>query len=162
MAAKINELAVLKFAQGYIEKRLKDTPVDVGNHNVGGLQLTMNFPELACVVKAEGTAGGGFDKENLSISMRAVLMYLLCNDWQKAIRDSLESTAAAKDLLPEEAKQALLVVQAELEEKAKAGDVKAIEKLRSATSATRNGDKEIEVKIKKIPKKKPKAVAKAE
>jgi hypothetical protein len=120
------EPIALHYLGGVIDKRLKDFEVPVGLHPLDRLHMTLIFPQGAAVERAVGNAGNGLEyytATSRGLSLACVLLLLHKSGilkktntdvWVQLIEESITLGGKAEDLIPEEALQALVLVQRKL------------------------------------------------
>lgn len=165
--------AAMNFGIGALEKALKKLtkelqqqspdaePIPPSTYDVGGVELTMRFPALATVSRAQGSdEKPGYTESPaapIQVSLCAVLRYLQrCRDeklplegnkaikvWEEVIREDLARLDEGYPVFPLEALTALSEVRAT----APAGASKW-----TKTPTKRTGDDEVDITIKRLPK----------
>ncbi len=160
MSKAIDKAAAAHYALGALDKFLKGLPVPVGHHDLCNIEMTLTFPNVAFVDRAEGTKGEGFNLAKpvivapLEFTFEAMKLYVerLSEVELKSpaknqkllaecLRDSLKGTKAE---FSADALKALAIVQAEqpvLEPPALGEPTK--------TSSKRTGDLEVDIECRR-------------
>lgn len=165
MGKPINRAAALLLLKSAADAHLKDEDELIpGDYDLAGVEATVTFSDSARVVRAEGTAGKGYDEGKppapAEVSLEAALIFL------KSVMPFINRRALPKPKLRQLCLQAILDGEKKIAAKEKVeppielvevlgvveAERPAVPPKPKKTEAARTGAKEVEIVFRRVPK----------